>query len=346
MSGSKVKKYSTTTSSWSEFPINKGDDAKNCELNVKDCITLLVKDPQKEVATFCSGITGKPMLKLKQRTLSCNLSLDGKQIMIVSRRYDRSIYVLDTVRRYHIKSLDSGQVGNSSLRLIEQRFLAIEDNLVLQDISAAQTSIKIPSKKEEFKDRKYNISIDHSANQVAYFITDTDLVLFEQLPTATVLSAPAISIRGTNNKGPNLQGVIVSSSDKLSEKNIMRFQMRGNYGAFNDSILHKLFPSSSEESKDVIEVTLVNDRLAPIHARIIGSNTYWSNLRKLDLSRNAIDDEEEEGEAIGGNKSWSHLEELTLTDTQIGNKTAIKVANNHILKNLKNLSLLGIKLAT
>ena len=68
-------------------------------------------------------------------------------------------------------------------------------------------------------------------------------------------------------------------------------------------------------------------------------------MRKLDLSRNAI--QEEGGKAIGGNKSWPHLEELNLAQTEIGDKTAIKVANNHIWKNTKkNLSLLRIKLAT
>ena len=151
-----------------------------------------------------------------------------------------------------------------------------------------------------------------------------------------------MTIRGPNNKGLNLQGVIVSSCDKLSEKNIAILQKRGDYGAFPEAVLNKLFPSNSEEFNDVTEVTVIWKRLAPIHARIIGTSTYWSNLRKLDLSK--IDIEEEGGNAIGDNQSWPHLEDLTLSYTQIGNKTAIKVANNDSWKNLKKLELASNKI--
>ena len=157
----------------------------------------------------------------------------------------------------------------------------------------------------------------------------------------TVLPASMTIIRGTNNKGLNLQGVIVSSCDKLSEKNRAILQKRGDYGVFPETALNKLFPSNL---RDITEVIVVNEKLAPIHARIIGSNTYWSNLRKLDTLRNAIE-EEEGGEAIGGNESWPQLEELTLVRTQIGDKTAIKVANNLIWKNLKKLWLASNKIS-
>ena len=127
------------------------------------------------------------------------------------------------MRGHQIKTLAYRQLGNSSLRLIGQRFLAFKDKLVLQDVSAAQTSLKIFSKEEEFNDQSYNISFDHSANQVAYFSENTGVVYFEQLPTTTVLPAQTTTIRGSNNEGLNLQRVIVSNCDKLSEKNIMKF---------------------------------------------------------------------------------------------------------------------------
>ena len=290
-------------------------------------------------------ITGKSIRKLKR--CDTYFSSDGQQI-IVSGRYDESISVdesigvVDTVRGHHIKSLASGQLGHSSIQLIRKRFLAIEDNRVLLDVSVAQTVLEIPSKEKKFKGRYSKISFDHSANRVAYFSKNTGVVYFEQLPTTTVLSAPTITIRGANNKGLNLQGVIVSSSDKLSDKNIVILQKRGDYGAFQGNLLNKLFPNNPEGFNDVREISVIDEKLAPIHARIIASNTYWSNLRKLDLSRNAI--EEEGGEAIGDNQSWPHLEELNLAETQIGDKTAIKVANNHSWKNLKKLELASNKI--
>ena len=335
LDGKEVKKYSTVTGSWTKFSLTALNDAEDWKLNAEDCDTLLASDSRKKLTTLCSAITGKLILTLKQETTSCQFSTDGKQIIL--RLNDRVIQVVDSMRGYHMKTLASEQLNYLSLRLIGRRFLAaIGRELVFQDVSSAQTYLKIPLKNTS-QDRKDKILINYSTNQVAYFSENPGVVYFEQLPTTTVLPAPTITLRGTNNKGLNLQGVIAGGCDKLSEKNIMIFQKKGDYGTFPETVLNKLLPSNSEEFNDVREVIAIDERLAPIHAQIIGSNTYWSNLRKLDLSRNAI--EEEGGEAIGGNKAWPHLEELTLTQTQIGDKTTIKVANNHIWKNMKKLEL-------
>ena len=334
LDGNEVKKYSIETDSWSKFSITNWDEATNCELNAEDCNTLLMRDFQKRVRLY-SAVTGKPILKLKQRATTCKFSQDGKQI--ISRTSRGLIDVVDTARGYNIKPLSPSQLGNSSFQSNGQIFFTISrDKLILQDMSATQTTLKIPLKNEP-KDRSYSISIDLSAKQVAYFSENTGVVYFERLPTTTISSAPMTAIRGSNNKGLNLHGVIVSSCDKLSEKNIVILQKRGDYGAFQETILNKLFPSNPEEFNDVREVIAINKNLTPIHARIIGSNTCWNNLQKLDLSMNAIG--EEGGEVIGSNKSWPNLEVLTLLDAQIGNSTAIKVANNQTWKKLKKLEL-------
>mgnify|MGYP006950864383 CR=1 FL=1 len=57
---------------------------------------------------------------------------------------------------------------DSSFRLIGQRSLAtIGSELVLQDISSTQIYLKIPLGHAS-KDRKVQVSIDYSTNQVSY----------------------------------------------------------------------------------------------------------------------------------------------------------------------------------
>ena len=342
LDSNEIHKYSTVTDSWTKFSLTALDDTEEWKLNAGDCDILLASDSLNKLTTLCSAITGKLILKLKQGTAFCQLSTDGRQI--ASKINDRIIQVVDTVRGYPMKAVASEQKSDrySSFRLIGQRFLAtIGKELVLRDVSSAQTYLKIPLKTAS-KDLKDKISINYLTNQVAYFSENTGVVSFEQLPTTTVLPAPTITVRGTNTKGLTLQGVRASSCNKLSEKNIVILQKRGDYEAFPETVLNKLFPSNSEESEAISEVIVVSKKLAPIHARIIGSNTYWSNLRKLNLSKNAI--KEEGGEAIGDNKSWPNLQELTLSRTQIGDETAIKVANNHIWKNMKKLELASNKI--
>ena len=167
-----VKKYSIATDSWSEFPITKGDVATNCELNVKNCDILLMRNSQKKVR-LCSALTGKTILKFKQRVTFFKFSPDGKQIVLRTR--EDFIGMVDTVRGYRIKSLASQQMYDCSFRLIGQRFLAtIGDGLVLQDVSDAQTCLQVPLTSAS-KDSNYNIT---SKIQVLYLLNNFLRLLF------------------------------------------------------------------------------------------------------------------------------------------------------------------------
>lgn len=79
----------------------------------------------------------------------------------------------------------------------------------------------------------------------------------------TDLSVPTNTIRGTYNRGLNSQGVLVRNCEGLSKKHIITFQKRGDRGAFNRSMINKLFPSSTEESKDVMEVAAISEFSLP-----------------------------------------------------------------------------------
>ena len=177
---------------------------------------------------------------------------------------------------------------------------------------------------------------DPDGQQIAA-VEEMHTVSFKKFPTIADLSIQTPAIRGTNNEGLNLQGVIANSSFKLSEENIALLQKRGDYGIFNESMIKKLFSNSSADSEDVREVVLIGEKLAPIHARIIGSDLLWINLQRLDLSGNDIG--EEGGKAIGNNITWANLEELILISTEIGDETAKAIANNQKFQKLKKLQL-------
>lgn len=108
---------------------------------------------------------------------------------------------------------------------------------------------------------------------------------------------------------------MVRNCEKFFEKHIIIFQKRGDSGALHENMRRKVFLNNFEESKDVIEVTAFVEKLAPINARIIGSNMDGSNLRKLDLS-NAI--EKKKKKAVKLLEATNHglkLDDLTLNYT-------------------------------
>jgi hypothetical protein len=74
-----VQRYDIASGLWIRFPVKTQNHVKR-ELFAKSSNTLLVGDYLKNTV-LCSLITGKPILKQRQRVTSCKLSSDGKKML-------------------------------------------------------------------------------------------------------------------------------------------------------------------------------------------------------------------------------------------------------------------------
>ena len=312
-----VRKYVTTKNSWMNF---RGLPRRPIIWDVKDNNIMLLENPEKNL-TLCNIATGKPILKLNQRTNYCKLSSDAKQI--ASWYGDRTIRISDSVRGHSVKSLKTRMV--KSFQLIGQQILIRKGNkITARDVSDGKKTVLIPSMYKPYS-RYYKLSINLLDNH------------FACLETASNVSFQQLSLPDIANWKLNLQGAVVNGSNGLSEENITLFLKKGDYGVFDGDMLKYLFPRSVRESENIREISFIYRKLAPVHAKIIGKDINWRNLQKLDLSGNFFKDLG--GQAIVSNESWPNLEELVLKGTGIGSATAKKIATNQTWKHLKKLDL-------
>jgi uncharacterized protein YjbI with pentapeptide repeats len=341
LNNKQVQKYEISSNSWIKFPIRISNGVKNCYSLARNNNMLLVGDYLRKII-LCNSTTGKPILKQRQRATSCKLSTDGQKIVATTSR--GVIYISDVVRGCIIKSVITSSKYNKpeafyscSFSVDGKKILSSTGNkLTLQDIADCQrASLSLNSTEPH----SYIYCVSPDGQQVAV-VEEIHTVSFKKISEVADLSIQTPTVRGNNNKGLNLQGVIANSSVKLSEENIALLRKRGDYGIFNESMIKKLFNSSSTASQDVREVVLIGQKLAPIHAQIIGSDLLWINLQRLDLSRNEIGDIG--AFAIGANNIWKKLVTLDLSSNQIKDKQAlIFLCSNKTWEYLQSLFLVS-----
>ena len=95
-------------------------------------------------------------------------------------------------------------------------------------------------------------------------------------------------LKGINDGGLDLEGLIACNSIGLSEQNIALLQKEGDYGKFDSQTIAKLFSETPSCAENVQDLRLVNKKLTLIHIRIIGHGVEWINLKKLNLSKKLI----------------------------------------------------------
>jgi hypothetical protein len=76
LNNKKVQKYDIFYYSWIKFSIRISNGVKINHLLAKNTNLLLLGDYLRKII-LCNSITGKPILKQRQRTSSCKVSSDG-----------------------------------------------------------------------------------------------------------------------------------------------------------------------------------------------------------------------------------------------------------------------------
>ena len=334
--GKKIEKYTVATGRWVGYSIQVWRKITNCDITNN----LLLIGDYKMRLRLCNSNTGKAIYKQRQKITHCRFSVDGKQV--VAGTSSGFIQLSDSVRGYVTKSLlivDEDDylrtVYSCSLNLDSKIVLSTtSDRLTLQDVITGEFVTSFPSNS---KPNANKYSLDPEYKYLA-LISRGDCVRLKKI--SDIIQAPdpkSFLIRGENTQGLELEGVVASGCIGLSEEDIALLQKRGNYGAFNEDMIKKLFPQNAEEAANVREIVLLSENLEPIHAKIIGSDAQWINLRVVDLSGNKIGDES--GAFLGNNSTWANLEELVLKHTEIGDETATAIAGNGAWKNLRKLQL-------
>ena len=268
--------------------------------------------------------------------MDCKISPHGKQFLTFHDG-NYSLDISDIVRGHKIKFFSYGGKFHPSFNVEGTLILTQNDNtLTAQDVTTGEFTDLIQA--------GHNlIGLEASPNphgkQIAV-LRDKNTLAF--VNTLNIYGPSTAQTLGTNDKALNLKGTIASCSMGLSNPDIMIFQKKGDY-IFPEEIIKCLFPQDSNHAVKVREISLVAERLTPIHGRIVGSDLQWINLQKLDLSRNKISDEG--AESIAKNKTWINLEEMVLRNTELSDKSAEMIAANDTWKNLKKLNLSSNKIS-
>ena len=331
-----IQKYNIACGAWVRFPKFPFEilNTKNLHLSPISSNLLLAGDRLNQMLLY-NIATGKYILRQRQSTVFCKFSSDGKEI--VSGNHRRTpITISDCIRGHIIKSLlrKPGDIVNCSFNIDgKQIIFTTQMRRVVQNVVDGKEVMATIFPKKLSIHNSY--AFDRDGQQFVW-LDSSGAIIFHKLARAKN-SSLYTTIRGNNSKELNLQGSISNNSVGLSMENAKTFYEKGDYKIFQKEMFNKLFSKEPETVRDAILPKKM--ALALIHARIIGSDKRWINLRKLDLSLNNLGDEG--GVIIANNKAWPNLEDLILVKTKIGNQTAESVANNQTWTKLKRLILGG-----
>ena len=323
-----------------------------CTLNLKSNKLLLVGS-NKGSKVLRNSKTWKPIMKYRQRGDSFKFTTDGKQIIFDNGR--GTALISDCLRGHFVKhlvtegALDSTNTKSQyaySFGVSEKQIAAIKidsyytssspgSKFLLEDATGGKIISSVPVN-TCFEDQNFSIFPDGERIALLSF---KDTIYFNKLPVlcdSFDQTRAACTIQGSNTKGLNLKGVIANACFDLPVESLPLFQDKGSYAEFDVNMMKNLF-DHSEHSKRVGRIILLNNELSIRHARIIGSDLHWTNLKTLDLSQNTVG--EKGGKVIASNTSWPNLSELNLIGTKIGDKTAKLLANNQTWKKLRILRL-------
>ena len=339
-----ILKYNVNSGSWTTFPASCLDRLSHSDISPK-CRDLIILGDGRRTVTLYNTKTGKPLLKQRKRASFCKFSLDGSQIL--SRLAEGDLHVSDMKRGYTVKSYnaktDYHGLDHLSWLYYDGRLMLWTSGrfLYAHDVASAKRYSSIPLRV------RYSVfqcsdgpwyCLSPGSNRLALGDMDhSNIFWFGSLFDLTNTSQPSYSpLRGANNfKGLNLEGTIIDYSSGLSEENIRAFKLRGDYREFTEDDIARLFQSDC--AGKITDISFANKKLTDISIRIIGRDSKWTGLRKLDLSKNVLGDEK--GELIGKQRSWPNLEEISLHATNIGDKTAVAIACNPTWKNMKKIQL-------
>ena len=315
--------------------MSETEEAINRDASLNQSDFFVLKSKNSEFLIYSSE-TGRNLLKQRQQKAgSCKFSSNGKQIAFTSKAKRELIYVSGIVRGHIIKTLNNQDFKKLSnlntlkfegdlLLYARDSFICIANMLSAKSVTTIKTDMGL-------KDTMYSF---HPECHMIAAVKNKNTVSFINLYRS---GSPTAQKENMNTKGLSLEGVIANPSIGLSEENMMLFFRKGEYYPFNENMIRGIFPNSSFDTNNVLEIDLEAAKLTLLHVKIICACLHWSNLKTLNLASNNLGDEG--GKIIGKNESWVSLEELTLKETKIGDKAAVVIGNNQTWKNLKRLDL-------
>ena len=278
-------------------------------------------------------------------SLRSHFSSDGKQMVLGFE--NREIVILDLVRSHIIKALDpdfphenNADEEDDSWN-VKITFTSCGTNL----ISTIDNRLKIQNAiGEEYtymnaKTQKFIIdfSINHTDNKLLKLLCKEGIVDFRISPLMKK-NYPLVLTNKNSGREVDLEGANIDESIGLSEENAMTFQQDGDYHGFTTRQIQELILGDrAADQLDVISVDLSDRDLSSKNIEVIGRNTKWKNLERLDISGN--DQIAESAVRIANNTVWCNLKELLMNYISITSEILMAVSYNPVWKNLKKLEL-------
>ena len=272
-----------------------------------------------------------------------NFKFLGGGRQIVTRSSNQMGFYTDTIRCQVIKCFETADKGEC-FHPDEKQSIAIKGNdIVVQDTATGQlkTILKRNERWQRNDSNRYYFSFVMPKN--VYCPSPEKKLLADVVDSMTRIAFLDISSLSSWKNGSvgedqngklELLGAKIDSASGLSKETLPLFMQYGEYSEFDEETIQNLILGSAENVKEII---LPGNGMTSKGATIIGRNTTWVNLEKLDLHYNKFEDFG--AVEIAKNTAWTHLKKLNLSENKIGNEGAIALAANNAWTELEELSL-------
>ena len=185
-----------------------------------------------------------------------------------------------------------------------------------------------------FWDAGNNYAISGDKRIIAKLVERKRNISFVDIPSANQRKSDLIG--GDNKSGLELSGARIESAIGFRKERLPLFIHYGDYREFTADDIQKLILGSSDHTT-VKEVNLTDRNLNPKCGIVLGRNTTWVNLEKLELSGNSIRFSGAVG--LAKSTSWIHLKRLNLADNDIQTSGLEAIASNTTWTELEELIL-------
>ena len=338
----KIKIWGTSGNRWSpsrEVDIPKG--ATSCGFVPNANRMIYLRRNTARGLLLYNSVTGRYLQKYEDKTEAFapntgNFSSEGKQY--VTEKLSGNMDIVDCIRGHLIKTMIKTGFGRSASFSL---FSPCGTQLISRRLNALRTQSVADgwptSKPLDTEILGFSLDPDEHG-QIGLLLKDKR-VIHEEIE---VLKNPwkVIPTKGSTNKGLNLVGSNIDDALGLSEENITIFCQKGDYSGFGEEKFKVLI--LNDRTSDLEKITHIKLNVGGRGALVIGRNSKWPNLQRLDLSGNNLSDKD--AVKVGHNATWKNLQELILNSNQLAERTAAAIAENPCLKNLRILQLASNKL--
>ena len=286
---------------------------------------------------------GKYRYRYIRNLSDCKFVGDGR--MIATRRcIDNAVFYCDTIRGTQLKTFKGEDVvpfnpGTTQTIVLKDYDIMLQDTATGQVQKIVERNPQwVAARKQAYRyyywDARDNYSISGDKRSIAKVVERKTMISFVDIPSVNQRKNDLIG--GDNKKGLELTGAIIDNSIGLCKERIPLFIQYGDYSEFSEDIIQGVLLGTSDHSS-VKEVNLNSRKVTDKGATIIGRNSTWVNLEKLELQFNSLGDNGTV--AIAKNTTWVHLKILNLKNNSIRTEGVQALAENTAWTELEELLL-------